>query len=169
MKAPWYAAYTQPRKELWARSNLWERGLEVYVPMCRKKRRHARRTDWVTAPLFPRYLFVRADLALTGSRVIGAAPGVVNLISYGPRPASVAPSIIDEIRLREDAEGFVPIESRSDYLPGERVQIRGGPFHDYSALFVAESDQRVFVLLDLLGRPAKVRIAKERVAPAAYR
>ncbi len=58
----WYAVHTQAGSELWARSNLWERGIEVYLPRCLKRRRHARRTDWIATPLFPRYLFVRSDL-----------------------------------------------------------------------------------------------------------
>jgi transcriptional antiterminator RfaH len=57
----WYAVYTQARMEKWARSNLWERGFKVYLPLYHKERRHARKTDWVSAPLFPRYLFVAAD------------------------------------------------------------------------------------------------------------
>ena len=61
MKA-WYAVYTHARMEKWARSNLWERGFEAYLPVYHKERRHARKVDWVAAPLFPRYLFVRADL-----------------------------------------------------------------------------------------------------------
>ena len=101
MTAHWHAAYTQPRMELWARSNLWERGLEVYLPMYCKRRRHARRTDWVPSPLFPRYLFVQANLAVTGTRVIRNARGVVSLVSYGSRPAAVPPVVIDGIRARE--------------------------------------------------------------------
>ena len=49
----WYAVYTHARMERWARSNLWERGFEVYLPEYHKERRHARKTDWVNAPLFP--------------------------------------------------------------------------------------------------------------------
>ena len=53
----WYAVYTQSRMELWARGNLWERDVEAYLPRYHKRRRHARRSDWIAAPLFPRYLF----------------------------------------------------------------------------------------------------------------
>ena len=37
----WYAVYTHTRTERWARSNLWERGFEVYLPEYLKERRHA--------------------------------------------------------------------------------------------------------------------------------
>ena len=64
MTAPakkWYAVYTQARMEKWARSNLWERDHEDYSPQFLRQRRHAPKTDWVSAPLFPRYLFVAVD------------------------------------------------------------------------------------------------------------
>ena len=70
----WYAVYTKPRMELWARSNLWERGFEVYLPQYRKLRRHARKLDIIAAPLFPRYLFVRADLGRSGGGGRSTAP-----------------------------------------------------------------------------------------------
>ena len=75
MKA-WYCAYTQPCMELWARANLWERGLEVYLPLYRRRRSHARRVDWVSAPLFPRYLFVAADLEAGERRRIVSHPSI---------------------------------------------------------------------------------------------
>ena len=94
----WYAVYTQSRMELWARGNLWEREVEAYLPRYRRRRRHARRTEWIAAPLFPRYLFVRADLLRTGRRLISAAPGVVGLVSMALEPAALADTVIEDIR-----------------------------------------------------------------------
>ena len=87
----WYAVYTQARMEKWARSNLWERDFEVYLPQYSRQRRHARKTDWVSAPLFPRYLFVAADPDAPGRRSINSAPGVVSVVSFGERPAPLMP------------------------------------------------------------------------------
>ena len=55
----WYVVHTQPQGESRAKANLERQGYEVYLPRCRKWRRHARRAEIVAAPLFPRYLFVR--------------------------------------------------------------------------------------------------------------
>ena len=68
----WYAVRSPPRMELWARTNLWDRGFEVYLPRYRKQRRHARRREWVPRPLFPGYLFVSADLEAGGTAVTRA-------------------------------------------------------------------------------------------------
>ena len=129
MTAPelqWYAVYTQARMEKWARSNLWERGFEVYLPQYRRQRRHARKTDWVSAPLFPRYLFVSADPENPGQRSINSAPGVINLVSFGERFATISDQIIQAIRAREDAAGHVKLvenqhpETRRSGAPAQR-------------------------------------------------
>ena len=58
----WYVAQTHPRAEMKASQHLGRQGFEVYLPRYLKKRRHARRTDTIAAPLYPGYLFVAIDL-----------------------------------------------------------------------------------------------------------
>lgn len=159
----WYAAYTQPGLERWARTNLWHRGLEVYLPEYRRRRSHARKVDWVAAPLFPRYLFVRADLAHAARRVIRTAAGVVDLVAFGPEPAVVGDAVIAELRAREDGTGMIDLAERP-LSAGDSVRIAGGPLHDLAALFEGGSDtQRVVVLLRLLGREVRVRLAPHQL------
>jgi len=161
----WYAVYTQARMEKWARSNLWERDLEVYLPLYSKQRRHARRVDTVTAPLFPRYLFVRADLARTGRRAIASAPGVSELVSFGNRPAVVDDAIIAEIRSRQDDSGNVIMCEPSPLKAGERVRVQMGALRDTVGLFQQMADdQRGIILLDLMGRSVRVKAPVDAIA-----
>ncbi len=158
----WYCVYTQARLELWAQSNLWEHGFEVYLPKVLKRRRHARRVDFVTRPLFPRYLFVHADLEHWGLRAISSAKGVVNILrcGSGSAPTPVHESIIEEIRSREDAEGHVRLDEISGLHQGDRVRIVAGALCDQVGLFEnVGDDQRVVILLNLLGRSVRARIA----------
>jgi transcriptional antiterminator RfaH len=166
----WYCAYTKPGAELWARTNLWERGFDVYLPLYQKRRRHARRTDYVAAPLFPRYLFVSADLETGVSRGITFAPGVSSLIAFGGDPAPVPDPIIAEIRANEGEDGMVDIDHghgiASRYQPGDKVRIAEGPMADSVGIFHARSaDQRVFILLDLLGRQVQVKVHAKALSP----
>ena len=166
----WYCAYTKPGAELWARTNLWERGFDVYLPLYQKRRRHARRTDYVAAPLFPRYLFVSADLETGVSRGITFAPGVSSLIAFGGDPAPVPDAIIAEIRANESEDGMVDIDHghgvASRYQPGDKVRIAEGPMADSVGIFHARSaDQRVFILLDLLGRQVQVKVHAKALSP----
>jgi transcriptional antiterminator RfaH len=162
----WFAVHTQPRLELWARTNLWERGLEVYLPRCERRRRHARRVDTITVPLFPRYLFVRADLLQGDRRRIDTAPGVAYTVAFGDRPAPIAESVIAEIRSREDGDGLVRLDPTLGLRPGGAVRITEGALAEQTGLFCASDSNRVTVLLTLLGRPVRVQIAADRIAPA---
>lgn len=163
----WYAVYTQPRMELWARTNLWERGFEVYLPRYQRERRHARKVDLVAHPLFPRYLFVRADGATPPLRGISSARGIVDLVRMGAQPATVGNDIIDSIRQREEANGFVKL-SGPDFAAGAAVQIAAGPMADLVGVFASRTDEeRVVILLHLLGREVKVRVKARALAAAS--
>jgi len=168
MTAPelqWYAVYTQARMEKWARSNLWERGFEVYLPQYRRQRRHARKTDWVSAPLFPRYLFVSADPENPGQRSINSAPGVINLVSFGERPATISDQIIQAIRAREDAAGHVKLVETNTLKPGDQVRLHSGAMADHVGLFERRGDaDRVVILLSLLGREVRVKVPANSIA-----
>ena len=161
----WYAVYTQARMELWARSNLWERDLEVYLPQYRKQRRHARKTDWVSMPLFPRYLFVAADPDAPGRRSINSAPGVVSLVSFGERPATISDHVIQAIQAREDEAGHVRLVDPDALTPGDQVRLHSGAMAEHIGLFERRGDaDRVVILLHLLGREVRVKVPANSIA-----
>jgi transcriptional antiterminator RfaH len=161
----WYAVHTKARMELWARSNLWEQELEVYLPQYRKTRSHARRIDQVTVPLFPRYLFVRADLEVSGMRTINGTRGVDYLVSLGNRPAIVGDEIIAEIRARENEDGLIEMDGLDErFVPGDAVRIRTGALNGQVGLFASQDEkQRVEVLLMLLGREVRVKVPRQHI------
>ncbi len=160
----WYAVYCQPHMEMWARSNLWMRGLEVYLPRYLKWRRHARRSEWVPRPLFPGYLFVRADLEAADKRRVNTAPGVRYMVSFGNLSPPVADEIIEEIRSRKAEDGLIRLNEPGSFRRGERLRMRGGALCDQVGLFECASDERrVILLLDLLGRKVRVRVAANQL------
>ena len=59
----WHVVQTRPRSENKAALHLQRQGFEVYLPRYLKRRSHARKVDFVPAPLFPQYVFVAVDLA----------------------------------------------------------------------------------------------------------
>jgi transcriptional antiterminator RfaH len=82
---------------------------------------------------------------------------VSRLVCNGDEPAPVPPAVVTALQGREDAGGFVQLEQRPRFAPGERVRIVDGVFADSLGLFEGMADrERVAILLDLLGR--KVRI-----------
>jgi transcriptional antiterminator RfaH len=164
----WYVVRTKPRAEFVALGHIERQGFTVYLPHYLRRRRHARRTDWVQAPLFPGYLFVSMDVEVCRWRVLSSTVGVAELICDREWPVPVPASVIDEIRQREDANGIVLLGRQVRLSPGDRVDISHGPLADYSAIFECESDEhRVFVLLDLLGRQVRTCVPLSTISPAA--
>ncbi len=73
----WYVVQTQVNGEAKAAQNLLRQGYEIYLPRYLKRRRHARKVDFVAKPLFPRYMFVTIDMATQRWRSIQSTFGRV--------------------------------------------------------------------------------------------
>jgi transcriptional antiterminator RfaH len=164
----WHVVHCHTSSEIKAVVNLERQGFECYLPFYTKSRRHARRVDQVKVPLFPRYLFVRFDRQADRWRSINSTIGVNRLISNGEDPVPIADVLIDDIRSRENDQGVIKINLISPPLPGEAVQVIGGPMLDHSGIFECEKDNdRVVILLNLIGRDVRVTLHSELVVSAA--
>jgi transcriptional antiterminator RfaH len=164
----WYVAHTQPLAEGKASHHLGNQGYVVFLPRFLKRRRHARRVDWVAAPLFPRYLFIAMDLAVTQWRAIRSTIGIAGLVSHGDQPTPVPIGIVEAIKARENDKGVVALPAAPLFDKGERVDITEGALRGLSGLFEGATDEeRVIVLLDLLGRQVRVRVPLETVQAVA--
>ena len=163
----WYAVQTHINAENKAVLHLERQGYQVYLPRLLKRRRHARRVDTVAAPLFPRYLFVGVDLLAQRWRSIQSTIGVTCLVCNGDKPALVPSKIIEALHQSEDERGFVRLHQPPRFVQGDAVRILDGVFTDCLGLFEGMADrERIAVLLDLLGRKARVVLDAESVVAA---
>ncbi|MBM3468418.1 MAG: transcriptional activator RfaH [Alphaproteobacteria bacterium] len=164
----WCVAHTQPVKENLAGENLKDQGFEIYLPKIRKIRRHARSSEEVLTPLFPRYIFVGMDLESTPWRSINGTRGISYLLMRDRlHPAHIPSRTIQELRSQEIEEGIVPITSLVTFSKGDKVRIVEGVFKDQTAIFESLDDRnRVQVLLNFLGRETKVSLLVHAVEAA---
>ncbi len=161
----WYVVNSQPGAEAKATWHLERQGYRVYLPRWRKRRSHARRIDWVAAPLFPRYLFVGFDIETTGWRAIHSTVGVSHLVCNGGLPTPMPEGIVEEIRARESESGL--IEVNPSFRKGQPVIVGEGPFLDQIGLFERMDDAaRVTILLNLLGRDVRVKVSTYSIRAA---
>ncbi len=164
----WYVTHTQPGSEAKASWHLGNQGFAVYLPCYLKRRRHARRIDWVVTPLFPRYLFIGMDLATARWRAIRSTIGIAGLVCHGDRPTPVPVGIVEEIKARENDKGVVALPPPPLFDKGDRIHITEGALRGLSGLFDGTSDEeRIIILLDLLGRRMRVRVPLETVQAVA--
>ena len=161
----WYVVNTKAREESKALFNLKRQGFNAYLPQYKKTRRHARRTDTVLAPLFPKYLFVEFDLDMENWSCINSTIGVSNLIKFGALPTPLPAQLINEIRAREDAEGIVSINQYLKIKQGEKVTVISGAFNNHTGIFECQDDdKRIVILLNLMGRDVRVRLPSSAIS-----
>jgi transcriptional antiterminator RfaH len=164
----WYVVRTHSMAEEKAAFNLARQGYAAYLPRYLKKRSHARRVDWLGKPLFPRYLFVEMDPEATQWRAIKSTIGVSHFICLGDQPAPVPVGIVEEIIGRENDKGYVGLGREALFKKGQTVEIADGPMAESAAIFdCIDDNDRVTVLMDLMGRQVRVRVPLEAVRPAA--
>ena len=162
----WYVVHTHSRAEQIAERHLARQGFRPFLPQYLKRRRHARRTDWVRAPLFPGYIFVALNTGAERWRAISSTVGVNRLICRGDEPAPVPGGVVEEIVGRMDTEGVIAMAPEVPFRKGDVVRVNSGAMTDQIGVFDCVTDEeRVFLLLDLLGRQVKVKLPLEAVTP----
>ncbi len=163
----WYVVQTQPNAERKADAHLKRQGFETYLPRYQKRRRHARKVDLVPAALFPRYMFVSIDIAAQRWLAIRSTVGVSQVVCNGNEPAAVPSGVVERLKASEDANGFIPLDTRPHFNPGDKIKILDGAFADCLGLIDAVTDrERVAILLDLLGRKVRVVLDADFIAAA---
>jgi transcriptional antiterminator RfaH len=147
----WYVAHSKPRNEelLWKQFCL--RNFESYYPcitvqtmnLCARK----------LHPYFPGYLFVRADLEITGRSCLEWIPGGAGLVSFGDEPASVPDSLIFSIKQRLEQLETAAKEGPAALCKGDNIIVHKGVFCGYEGIFDIHLSgmDRARVLLSLLG------------------
>ena len=163
----WYVVQTHVHSEAKAASHLVRQGFSTYLPRYLKRRRHARKIETVPVPLFPRYLFVSIDRATQGWRSIHSTIGVSRLVCIGDEPAPVPFGVISDLRQREGADGLISLNFTPRFTTGDKIRVLDGLFTGCLGLFQGTTDQeRVAVLLDMLGRKTRVVLDGESVTAA---
>jgi transcriptional antiterminator RfaH len=167
MSVRWYVVHTQPNAELRADEHLRRQGFVTFLPKLLKRRRHARKTELVSRPLFPRYMFVQLDTARQGWHAIRSTFGVANLLTDDNGPLPVREGIVESLLERRSEDGyFRPVLIRK-FVPGAAIRVVEGVFASACGFFEGMSDgERVLVLLEMLGRKVRVSLDPEFVVVA---
>ncbi len=159
MALAWYVLRSKPNKEDFFFDQLLVHRLEVFHPRIpvRTVNPRARRVR----PYFPGYLFVRVDLEQISLATLHWMPGSAGLVCFDADPASVPDGLINAIRRRVDEINSAGGEQLDGLKPGDLVNIQGGPFSGYEAIFDASvsGHERVRVLIKFLrGRHLPVEL-----------
>lgn len=162
----WYVVNTHVHQESRAAAQLRRQNFDAWVPTYMRRRRHARREDVVSAPLFPGYLFVHIEPELQAWSMINSTLGVKRLVCNGDRPAPLPAGFVDDLKITLQSGAFVLPEAQ--FGPGDEVRITEGPFGEFSGTILRLGPQeRVSLMLNILGRDTEVVVPKRLLSRAS--
>ena len=151
----WYLIKTKPRQEKKAKQNLENQGYLAFCPITKINNR--------LVVLFPGYLFVQLNEKTQNWSPINSTKGVAHFVKFGLNFAKVSTSVIEFIRTNQHITADKLI-NLNKFKPGDKVQISDGAFKNWVAIFKCyKPDERVILLMNLLGHEQSLSIKKESV------
>jgi len=151
----WYLIKTKPRQEKKAKQNLENQGYVVFCPITKINNK--------LVILFPSYLFVQLNEKTQIFSPIHSTQGVSYFVKFGLNFAKVPASVIKFIRANQHITTKKLI-NLNKFKPGDKVQISDGAFKNYMAIFKSyKSDERIILLMNLLGNEQSLSFKKELV------
>lgn len=143
--AGWQLAYTVARHEKTVAAHLEARNIEHYVPLYKTNRHWGTRSVRLDLPLFPCYVFMR----LTPSNIctVRTVPGIVSLVTFQGRPASVPEEQVAVIR---NVLGCRRASPHPYIAMGQRVRICSGPMRGVVGVIDRIKGLKVIVSVDLI-------------------
>lgn len=160
---PWYVVHTKVRQEALACDNLSRQGYAVYLPRIKVMKRIRGLAQVLPEPLFPRYVFVQPASSQQSLAPIRSTPGVSTIVRFGQEPAQMSELALKSIRNFESQRNALRDADLHPLQPGERVQVADGPLSGLEGLISSVSQQRIVVLLQLLGQETRVSLGRHQI------
>ena len=162
MSFKWYAVYTRPRWEKKVNSLLLQKGVEVYCPLNKVRRKWSDRIKTIEEPLFKSYVFVKINEDdRTNVRMTN---GVVNFVYWNGKPAVIKEKEIQTIKRFLDEYENVEVV-KIELNAGDRVQVIAGPMMDKEGKVLEVKNKTAKVCIDSLGYMLIAYIDKTKLIP----
>jgi transcriptional antiterminator RfaH len=162
MSKEWFVLQFKPNSHLQAVRNLNQQGFETFLPLYDTTSRKTSRFINTTQPLFPGYMFVMFDRTNYKWHKINNTYGVSRLVTFNSILKSIPTSFVDNLMERCDLSGKLIPEK--NFKKGDQVKILKGPFANFIATVEKyKTDQRVWVLMNLMGMKTKVQTPLDAV------
>lgn len=163
----WYLAFSKPKHEDIARTQLLNQGFEAYVPMFKKVAKSEPGGNGVAQvahePMFPRYVFFKPGRPGQSVSTARHTRGVTSLVAFGFVLATVNDEIVAAIRALESDREQASVADISPFQPGTRVRLREKGLQALEGLVVSVSSKRVTLLLEILGRQKELSVEHFKV------
>lgn len=163
----WFVIWAESRAEKQVAKRAAALGLDPWLPTIRERHRWSDRWKEVEVPLFPGYLFARAELAEWTT--ILRTPGVISVVKQGGSPALLSEEFIMSLRdaITRDGAAPEPVSEPVDYAPGDEVIVQEGALRGVRGVVRERRSGRQLVLwVAAIGRGVAFTIGSALVKPA---
>ena len=156
MSKEWFILQFKANSHQQAAKNLNRQGFETFLPLNDTTVLKSSRFINTSKPLFPGYMFIRFDRAETHWHSINNTYGVSRVITFNSILKSTPTTFVENLIKRYDLSGnLLPVEKLKK---GDQVKVLKGPFANFIATIEKyEDDQRIWILMDLMGQETKVQ------------
>ena len=160
MAQEWFILQFKSNSHHQAVKNLTRQGFETFLPLHDTTSRKLSRFINTSRPLFPGYMFIKFDRAESKWHKINNTYGVSRLITFSSILKSIPTTFVDSLMRRYDSSGkLIPVKKLKK---DDQVNILRGPFANFIATVEKyESDQRIWILLDLMNRKTKIQTTSD--------
>ena len=157
---PWFVIYTKSKSEKLAARELRKRGVDVYCPLRKVKRKWSDRIKTVEEPLFRSYCFV--NLEENERQQVYGVPGVVGYLFWLKKPAIVKQKEIDIIKDMLNDFDHDTLEIM-DFEAADRFRIASGAFMDQEGEVISVQGKILAVKIDSLNAYLTIDVSKNKI------
>jgi len=144
----WFALSVASRHEKKVSYQLEQKGYDTFLPLYRRQHQYGRRTREFQLPLFPGYLFCRAD---PNDRLhVLATPGVFQFVGAGKDATAISDDEIGAIQIAERAG--IQVEPHIYWDKGQKVRIAKGPLTGLQGIVDSNRPLRLVLSITLIQR-----------------
>ena len=160
----WIVARNKPNQDKIALINLERQNFEFFQPTFKTMSRRQNKFKEIIKPVFPGYIFIAINLEEKNWHKINNTRGISRIIVFGNEIPLVHCQLIKELKhrfsLNSSPKAVDPFEI------GMNAEITNGPFAQLiGKIDNIDANQRIWILLDILGTQTRVSINKLNFIP----
>lgn len=153
----WVVARNKPNQDKIALINLERQNFEFFQPTFKTMSRVQNKFKEIIKPVFPGYIFISINLEEKNWHKINNTRGISRIIVFGNEIPLIHCELIKELQhrfsLNSSPKAVDPFEI------GVNAEITNGPFAQLiGKIDEIDADQRIWILLDILGNQTRVSI-----------
>lgn len=151
----WYALQHKPAQGDRAVQHLQNQDITCLYPKVEVEKIKAGKRIKKLEPLFPGYVFVNLEQSDPMWAKLRSTRGVLRIVSFGNRPASIGDEVIAHIK-----DSLDKVAELGGIKPGQSIELSEGPFKGLNAVFLSyDGEERAIVLIHFMQKQQAVRVS----------